>query len=257
MGRSPGRGPCTLGRPPPVNQEENRRWGWLIYSHPSTSVLNTRAMRKGNTAWFQRGLGRVSEHPCPRCPPLYRGAHVHPMGSDVRVSLFLSWSFPQPPHPTLPGPWSFMSESAGGREKVGPYTWDRSGSPASDPGQGSVWAALSMELPPNGETQRPRCSPPRTAWREVRRGPAWRGAGLAVRSLSGGWHRYFRTAAPPGGGPRPRPAQACAAPSAGPESTAAPGSRHRRTHWGSKEGQRCGNTEGEGCWGAGSGREGR
>lgn len=108
VGCSPGRGLCTLGRPPPVNQEENRRWGWLIYSHPSTSVLNSRAMRKGNTAWFQHGLGRVSEHPCPRCPPLYRGAHVHPraplweaMSGSVSSSPGAFRSLPSPPpHPT-------------------------------------------------------------------------------------------------------------------------------------------------------------
>ena len=107
VGCSPRRGPSALGRPLPVNQEENRRWGCLIYSHPSTSVLNTRATRKGDTAWFQCGLGRVAERPCPWLPPLYSAAHVHPraplweaMSGSVSSSPELSLaSLPLPTYP--------------------------------------------------------------------------------------------------------------------------------------------------------------
>lgn len=101
----------------------------------------------------------------------------------------------------------------------------------------------------------PRRGPWREARREARRGPGWRGAGLAVQSLSGGWHRYFTIMSPPGRGPGPPLAQACAAPSPSRESTAAPGSRHGQCTgkhggtalWG-------GGGRGDGCQGRGGGR---
>lgn len=150
VGRSPGRGPPTLRRPPPVNQEENQRRGCLLYSHPSTSVLNARATREGNTVWFQRGLGRASEHPCPWCPRC--------RGQSLPL-LELSVASP----PTLSGPWSYVRVCWRPGES-GPRHWGQKWSSCFRPQTGFCLGSSEHgeTTPSNGETHCPRCSPPRT-----------------------------------------------------------------------------------------------
>lgn len=234
VGRSPGRGPPALGRPPPVNQEENRRWGCLIYSHPSTSVLNTRA-RKGDTAWFQHGLGRVSERPCPwlpLCTEQPTSTPGLPYGKQCRGQSLPLLSFPRPPLPSPPHlPYldlGLMLRVCWGPGESGPRHRGQKWISCFRPQAGFCLGSSEHGETPIPRTVRPTAhsAPRRGPWREARRGPGWRGVGLAVKSLSGGWHQYSTIMSPPRRGPGPPPAQACAAPSPSPESTAAPGSRH-------------------------------
>lgn len=136
MGTLPRERPAHLGRPPPVNQGGNRRWGCLpFYSHPSTLRIKRQGNERGKQCGSSVASGGLLNTPA--------------LGVlDVGASLFLSLSFPWPPlpsPPTLSGPWSYVRVCWAGRKWAD--TGDREMELLLNLRQGSVWAA-----PEHGET---------------------------------------------------------------------------------------------------------
>lgn len=148
-----GRGMLPQERPPSPKEattcqsEGNWRLGGLISFHPSTSILNSMAIKKkiwcGSTVASDKFLNipALSFSICTMgglCPP-----QGHPTGSPwlrgCQGSPSPCWSFLQPPLlPTLPGPWSLKSELSGRGGKAGTDIWGGNGSPALDPVSGQL-----------------------------------------------------------------------------------------------------------------------
>lgn len=88
-----GRGMLPQERPPSPKEattcqsEGNWRLGGLISFHPSTSILNSMAIKKKNMVWFHCGLGQVPEHPSPQLLHLYNGGPVPTPGPPYREPL--------------------------------------------------------------------------------------------------------------------------------------------------------------------------